>query len=164
MLLILNFQHQQHLLVMQPAKEISFKKFIPGIFWLIVILILIMIPANDLPKSEFLFKIDFDKFVHAGIFGLLAVLFCWPFYKTAIPKKIKINYFVLIVLLTSVFGFGTELIQKYWGHGRSYDLMDWVADSFGALCAYFFCAKFFTRNAPLVEKKAKLQFDKKNQL
>jgi len=100
-------------------------------------------PANDIPKSEFLFEINFDKFVHAGIFGLLAILFCWPFYKTTIDRKRKISYFIIIAILTSAFGYGTELIQKYWGHGRSYDLMDWIADSTGAFCAYIFCSIFF---------------------
>ena len=106
-----------------------------------------MMPANDIPKSEFLFEINFDKFVHAGIFGLLAILFCWPFYKTTISRKRKISYFIIIAILTSAFGYGTELIQKYWGHGRSYDLMDWIADSTGAFCAYIFCSIFFARGA-----------------
>lgn len=132
---------------METVKEISFKRFIPGIIWVLVILVLIMMPANDIPKSEFLFEINFDKFVHAGIFGLLAILFCWPFYKTTISRKRKISYFIIIAILTSAFGYGTELIQKYWGHGRSYDLMDWIADSTGAFCAYIFCSIFFARGA-----------------
>jgi VanZ family protein len=141
---------------MEPVKEISFKKFIPGIIWVLVVLVLIMMPANDIPKSEFLFEINFDKFVHAGIFGLLAILFCWPFYKTTIARKRKIIYFITIAILTSAFGYGTELIQKYWAHGRSYDLMDWIADSTGALCAYIFCSLFFTRDAATTRDKPTL--------
>ena len=130
---------------MQPAKQVSFIKFIPGIIWFIVVLTLIWMPGRDIPKSEFLFEIDFDKFVHAGIFGVLAILFCWPFYKTGISSQRKIRYFIVIALLTSAFGYSTELIQKYWAEGRSYDLMDWLADSSGALAAFIFCRKFFTR-------------------
>ncbi len=130
---------------MQPAKEVSFKKFIPAIIWLLVVLILIMIPGKQLPESEFLFEIDFDKFVHVGIFGLLAVLFSWPFYKTTIPKNKKILYFIIIAVLTSAFGYSTELMQKYWAQGRSYSVMDWLADTGGALGAFIFCRIFFTR-------------------
>ena len=130
---------------MQPAKQVSFIKFIPGIIWLTVVLTLIWMPGRDIPKSEFLFEIDFDKFVHAGIFGLVVILFCWPFYKTDISRQKKIRYFIIIALLTSAFGYGTELIQKYWAEGRSYDLMDWLADSSGAIGAFIFCGKFFTR-------------------
>ena len=130
---------------MQSEKEVSLKKFIPAILWLVVVLILIMIPGKQLPESEFLFEIDFDKFVHVGIFGLLAVLFSWPFYKTAIPKNKKIIYFIIIAILISAFGYTTELMQKYWAQGRSYSLMDWLADSGGALGAFIFCSLFFTR-------------------
>lgn len=130
---------------MQTTKEISFKKFIPGILWLVVILVLILMPGKQIPESEFLFKIDFDKFVHVCIFGLLALLFSWPFYKTAIAKNKKIFYFFTIALLTSLFGYTTELMQKYWAEGRSYSLMDWLADTGGALGAFIFCRIFFTR-------------------
>ena len=132
-------------MLMQPAKEVSLKKFIPAILWLVVVLILVMIPGKQLPESEFLFEIDFDKFVHVGIFGLLAILFSWPFYNTTIPKNKKILYFIIIALSTSAFGYITELMQKYWAQGRSYSLMDWLADSGGALGAFIFCSIFFTR-------------------
>jgi VanZ family protein len=128
---------------MQQAKAVSLKKFTPGIIWFVVVLVLIWLPGKDLPESEFLFKIDFDKFVHVGMFGLLTLLFCWPFYKTDVPRQKLIRYFIIIALLASAFGYGCELIQKYWAEGRSYDLMDWIADSVGALAAYIFCRKFF---------------------
>ena len=128
---------------MQAENKVSVKKFIPGIIWLGVVLTLVIIPGKELPESEFLFKINFDKFVHVGIFGLLAVLFCWPFYKTNIDSKKKIRNFIIIALLTSVFGYCTELMQKYWAEGRTYDLMDWLADSTGALGAFVFCRMFF---------------------
>ncbi len=130
---------------MQPISQLSFKKFIPAILWLIVILVLVLIPGNQLPESEFLFKIDFDKFVHAGIFGLLVVLSCWPFYKTTIPRNKKINWFIAIALFTSAFGYSTELMQKYWAQGRNYDLMDWLADSAGALGGYIFTRLVFLK-------------------
>jgi VanZ family protein len=70
-------------------------------------------------------------------------LVCWPFYKINIDSKKKIRYFIIIALLTSVFGYCTELMQKYWAEGRTYDLMDWLADSTGALGAFVFCRLFF---------------------
>jgi VanZ family protein len=130
---------------MQAVNKVAFKKFIPGIIWLGVVLGLVMIPGKQLPESEFLFEIDFDKFVHVGIFGLLAVLFCWPFYKTDTSRKNRIIYFIVIALLTSAVGYCTELMQKYWAEGRSYDLMDWLADSTGALGAFIFSRIVFLK-------------------
>lgn len=130
---------------MQSAKELSFKKFIPGIIWFIVVVILTTMPGKDIPQSGLFFK-NFDKVVHVGIFGLLALLFCWPFYKTSATNQKKIRYFIIIALLTSAFGYSIELIQKYWAEGRGYDLMDWLADSAGALGAFIFSRIVFTRN------------------
>jgi len=130
---------------MQSAKGVSLKKYIPAVVWFIFVLILIWIPGNDLPHSEFLFEINFDKFVHVGIFGLLAVLFCWPFYNSEVPRNKKIIYFIIIAILTSVFGYCTELIQKYWAIGRSYDIMDWLADTVGAIGAFIFCRIYFVK-------------------
>ena len=131
---------------MQAVNKVAFKKFIPGIIWLGVVLGLVMIPGKQLPESEFLFEIDFDKFVHVGIFGLLAVLFCWPFYKTVTSRKKRVVYFIIIALLTSAVGYCTELMQKYWAEGRSYDLMDWLADSTGALGGFIFSRIVFLKN------------------
>ena len=75
---------------MQTTTEVLFKKFIPGIIWLLFVLVLIWIPGKDLPHSEFLFEINFDKLVHAGIFGMLGILLCWPVYNTTIARNKKI--------------------------------------------------------------------------
>lgn len=129
---------------MQPANKISFAKFLPGIAWFIVIYILITLPGKDIPKSTFLDEISFDKIVHMGIFGLLTVFFCWPFYKSDLIIEKRAKYFIMIALLTSAWGYSTELIQKFRPElGRTYDLFDWAADSIGALIGYIFSRKKF---------------------
>ncbi len=129
---------------MQSINKIAFKKFIPGITWFIIIFVLVTFPGNDIPKISFLDEISFDKLVHIGMFGILTILFCWPFYKSQIAIKKKIKYFIIIAILTSAWGYGTELIQKFWIEiGRSYDLYDWAADSIGAIAGYIFSRKKF---------------------
>lgn len=56
-------------------------------------------------------------------------------------KKIAIK----IALATCVWALTTELIQKYFIPGRSYDLFDWAADSFGILLAFTWCWKKYLR-------------------
>ena len=129
---------------MQPTTKIPFKKFIPGIVWFIIVYILVTLPGKDIPQSGFLDEISFDKIVHMGMFSVLTVLFCWPFYKTNIPVEKKIKYFITIALLASAWGYTTELIQKFWvSIHRDYELLDWVADSLGALIGYIFSRKKF---------------------
>ena len=67
--------------------KISFKKFIPGIAWFFIVLVLICLPGKEIPKVGWLININFDKAVHVGVFGLLTILFCRPFYKSSFNKK-----------------------------------------------------------------------------
>jgi VanZ family protein len=121
--------------------KISFKKFIPGIAWFFIVLIIMCLPGTDIPEIEWLSGINFDKLVHIGTFGLLVILFCWPFYNSTFNNKERLQYFIKIAFAVSVWGLTTEFIQKYFISGRAFDLMDWAADSFGALIAYLFCKK-----------------------
>ncbi len=123
--------------------KISFKKFIPGITWFFFVLFLICLPGSKFPEADWLDKIYFDKWVHAGLFALLTVLFCWPFYKSSFNSNERLQYFVKIAISVSLWGLTTEIIQKYFISGRAFDITDWVADSFGALIAFWFCRKKF---------------------
>ncbi|MCW3092087.1 MAG: hypothetical protein JWP81_3156 [Ferruginibacter sp.] len=116
----------------------------PGIAWFFVVLVLLCLPGQDIPSVNWLSKIFFDKWVHTGIFGLLALLFMMPFAFSSMENKEKLQYFIRIAIATSLWGLTTEFIQKYWIPGRSFDLFDWAADSLGAFTAFIFCIKKYT--------------------
>ena len=125
--------------------KISFKKkFIPGIAWFFVVLILMCLPGDDLPPPGWLQIIFFDKWVHMAIFGCLVFLFCWPFYNSVFNNSQRKYYFIKITLAVSIWGLALEFIQKYFIPGRSFDLFDWAADSAGALIAFFICKRIFS--------------------
>jgi VanZ family protein len=126
--------------------KVSFIKFIPGIAWFFIILVLICLPNNEIPKIGWLTNINFDKAVHVGIFGVLTVLFCWPFYNSSLPNKERLHYFIKIAIATSIWGLATEFIQQFFVPGRSFDLLDWAANSLGALIAFWFCKKRFIKD------------------
>ncbi len=114
--------------------KLSIKKFMPGIAWFFVVLFLICLPGSDLPTStDWLNKIYFDKWVHAGMFGLLTFFFISPIKESVLPSISKKLYVTLIVLVVIAWGLTTEFIQKYYIPGRSFDPLDWMADSFGSL-------------------------------
>lgn len=130
-------------------KKLSFKKFIPGIAWFFLVLYVMCLPGKDIPQINWLANINFDKLVHIGTFGLLCILFCWPFYYSSFSNKKRIQYFIKIAIATSIWGLTIEFIQKYLVTGRDFDLIDWAADSIGALIAFWFCKrKFIKPNAP----------------
>jgi len=115
------------------------KRFIPGIAWFFLVLVLICLPGKELPDvNDWLSKIYFDKWVHTGLFAVLAFLFMRPFLRSTLSPGEKWNWVIKIALATCAWGITTELIQKYFIVGRSFDLFDWAADSLGALLALLY--------------------------
>lgn len=135
-------------------KEISIKKFIPGIAWFFLVLILIITPGYKLPKADkWMIEISFDKLIHMGIFAMLAFLFMYPIVKSALPRKEKWYYCIKIAISTTIWGLGTELIQKFFVPSRSFDLTDLLGDGIGAVAALIFCRIYYLKQ-PSPEKAA----------
>ncbi len=117
------------------------KEFLPAILWFVVVLVLLCVPGKDMPESRFPLP-NADKLVHCFMFGLMAFLFCRPFlvsdFPTSSRKKI---IFLFIALAVSLWGLATEFIQKYLVLNRDFELLDWLADSLGALGVYLIIPK-----------------------
>ncbi|HRD58258.1 MAG TPA: hypothetical protein PK504_09430, partial [Ferruginibacter sp.] len=80
--------------------KIRFYTFLPGIAWFFIVLVLIAMPGRDVPGNSFLEKINFDKFVHAGIFGLMVILFVRPIAMSEIDATEKRKYYFQITIFT----------------------------------------------------------------
>jgi hypothetical protein len=122
-------------------KKIKFKKFWPGIAWFLFTGVLVFLPGNDIPKTSLLDLMYFDKFVHASIFGGLTLSFCLPFFKSHFSFQEKIHHFIRISLAAIVWGITVEVIQHYFIPGRTFDLLDWAADSFGVIVGFWVAFK-----------------------
>jgi len=111
-------------------------KHTPALLWTILILILISIPGNMLPKEEKTFIPNLDKLIHATLFG--SFVFLWSIYYAT--RKEKNNHsnsrFVLILIIACLYGVATELMQKYLIPNRDYDIFDIMADSIGAVLGF----------------------------
>jgi VanZ family protein len=126
--------------------KIPFRKFLPGIAWFFVVGILTLMPGRDVPQVGWLEFKNFDKLVHAALFGGLTLLFCLPFFRSRLSPRQKLNYFIRIALASIIWGITVEIIQKYFIPGRNFDLRDWAADSLGALIALWLCVRFQKRS------------------
>ena len=122
------------------------KKFIPGIAWFFLVTFLLCLPGSDLPTVEDWFnKIYFDKWVHVGLFVVLAFLFMLPFVRSTLGLQQKWHWVIRIAIAASLWGITSEVIQKYFIPGRSFDLFDWAADSLGSIIALVFCKMRFLK-------------------
>jgi len=118
------------------SKKIPFKYFLPGIAWFFVVAILTLMPASDVPQVSWMDNIpNFDKLVHAGLFGGLAFLFALPLLKSHFSQKQKLNYSIRISLAAIVWGITIEFLQKFYVPSRDFDLLDWAADIVGVIIA-----------------------------
>lgn len=125
-----------------PFREIGLIKFMPGIAWFIFVLILTIIPGDDLPNNKWLSTINFDKMVHVGLWLVMVLLFCYPFKSLLqLTGKEKMRYFLWFAVLGSLWGLSVEFIQKFFVAGRSFDLFDWAGDSLGSVAAWLIARK-----------------------
>ena len=125
---------------------ISLKKFLPGIAWFFLVLILICLPGDDLPKTDdWMSAIYFDKWVHAGLFAILTFLFMRPVYKSNLSKNEKLSFVIKIALALCVWGITTEFIQKFFIVGRAFDILDWAADGAGVMFALIACRRLYLK-------------------
>lgn len=116
----------------------------PAIIWSAIILVLLIIPGQDLP-NERTFKIPgFDKLVHFGIFSLFVVLWCWGVVHKALSGP-SIYKFLLITAIGVLFGYAMELVQKTLVSHRDYDLWDAFADAMGCVIGLIISMKMFAK-------------------
>lgn len=125
-------------------KKDGYKKFIPGIAWFFLTLIAISIPGKELPKfGPWFEQISVDKLIHTFLFGMLAALWMLPVALSTVNIQNKTHWFIKVTIATAIWGLAAELIQKYFIPMRSYDLVDLLANTLGAVVAFvYFKVKF----------------------
>jgi VanZ family protein len=92
-------------------------------------------PGSDIPSYPILDQIDFDKFVHCGLFACLVFLFSFPFKQ----RYLKLNFlYIFIAVAALAYGVGMEYVQKYFTSDRDFDVLDMVADGVGCLLGFLY--------------------------
>jgi len=122
--------------------RIPFHKFLPGIAWFFVVMVLICLPGEDIPGNSMFELLQFDKFAHTSIFGLLVILLIRQIAMSGLNKKVKLHYYIRIAISVAIWGLATEFIQLFFIPGRDFDLLDFVADATGCALAYLFSKNY----------------------
>lgn len=110
-----------------------------AVCWTLLILILISIPGNVLPKEETFGVPDADKLIHSFLFGIFVWLWCLYYYRRGIRGRKLATVFFFVFLISMAYGAGTEFIQKYFIPMRDFTLGDIIADIMGAGVGYGIC-------------------------
>lgn len=131
----------------------------PAIGWTIIILLLTLFPASDIPDTPFNRIPYFDKMVHAGIFAVFVILWYAAFHKylsaTQHERSRRFQPLTLlaqIILVAIVLGVLIEIIQKDWKFiHRDFDWYDWLADTLGAFFGGAIANEIFRIKSPVKE-------------
>jgi VanZ family protein len=112
-----------------------FKYNIPGILWAIIILILLGLPGSDLPDASFINIPQFDKLVHAGLFGILVFLLARGFYLQHRFDNLTKHFIQFSFLISVFYGGLTEILQGRVFPDRTSDIFDFISDVAGSAIA-----------------------------
>lgn len=114
-----------------------------SILWAIVMCLLLLLPASDLPSEPFF--PGFDKLVHTGCFYLLTTLILFGRLVDTKRRATKIKTFIIVFLIASFFAFFTEGAQLYLTNTRQADWWDIFADYIGIGMALLSYLLFYNR-------------------
>lgn len=107
----------------------------PAIIWSVIVFLLLAMPPLSLNNKTNIEVSGLDKVTHFFLFGLLVYL--WGYYlKATTAEQQKLNRNLLfITIVTSLYGIAMEFVQDW--VGRDFDVWDMVADTAGAVAAFF---------------------------
>jgi VanZ family protein len=110
---------------------IIFRFYKPAI-WVVIITILCLMPADEMPRITAFTIPHFDKLVHAGMYFILVIFLVKPLQSVKIPVVFPSLIFSIIV------GSSIEVLQFYITSTRSADFYDIFADFAGAIIGLIF--------------------------
>lgn len=117
----------------------------PAIGWFLLCTVLLCLPGSRFPKYNWLSQIQFDKWVHIGLFSILVVLICWGYWSRKKEEAPLFNSFILIAVLATLYGIGMEFVQDGLIPNRSFDVGDIWADAGGSLLGAWFSYRQFIK-------------------
>ncbi|MGZ5220061.1 MAG: VanZ family protein [Chitinophagaceae bacterium] len=119
--------------------------FLPAIGWVILSTVLMTLPASAFPREKWYTQIPmFDKWVHLGLFGVMAVLLCWGVYKEKKSRKLKQD-FIRMGVICLIYGITMEFVQRFLIPNRSFDIGDIIADGAGAAGGVVYSVKAYIK-------------------
>ncbi|MFT3949790.1 MAG: VanZ family protein [Agriterribacter sp.] len=111
----------------------------PALLWSMAIFILLVIPGRELPQGPEVPSLD--KIIHAFLFGMQVWLWC-TYFKRAEKFPRLSGVFLLILILSSLYGIGMEYVQKYFVTNRAFELGDIIADIAGSAIGWLIAFKY----------------------
>jgi len=125
----------------RPVWLVWLRAWAPALLWGLLIFRLSAIPGDELPPLP---GWNFDKLVHACVYGVLGALSWWGARGTFARARSLAQQVAIATTLTAVYGVTDELHQAFTPH-RSPDPFDVMADTLGGLLGALLCVAIVAR-------------------
>lgn len=107
-------------------------KVMMAVLWTAFIISALVSAPSDIPKFQWLTFPGVDKVIHITLFLVEGFLVSW-----SILRSRSVVMAAMIVAFCVILGGGLELIQYQFIDGRSGDILDLLADAFGAVMGVY---------------------------
>jgi VanZ family protein len=115
-------------------------RLILAVLWTAFIFYALLSEPSEVPKYWWLTLPGVDKIIHAVLFGIEAALIQWSSAGRGWKHSMPLNLACCILL-----GGGLEWLQYRFVEGRSGDVLDLLADAFGAALVLLVWRKLFRK-------------------
>ncbi len=113
------------------------QSLLPSVLWAAVIAFLLFSSGDQVPRWSLFQRIpQFDKIVHALLFGILAWLLLYGFEQQQKFRHQRLGSVLAALSLGLLYGGLTETLQYLLPSGRTADFMDFLADAAGIFAAF----------------------------
>jgi len=111
------------------------RKYLKSIVIALIILILSLIPTNQINDTQLINVPHADKIVHFCMYAFLAFIL---YYESYCIKKYHTIFLITATSMVVSYGFIIELLQKFATQYRSFELADAFVNTLGAIAGSLF--------------------------
>lgn len=105
-------------------------------FIVTALIVYLSLDANPLDVGHFKFFEGFDKIVHFVMYWGCGIVYLLDYAKFKYPHHCHLNVELALTAMAMLLGLLMEIMQLLLANGRSFDVLDWVADVAGAVVAF----------------------------
>ena len=105
---------------------------LPGT-WAALILVLTLLPPEDMPGTPTWKLLSFDTAAHAFVFGVLVVLSVFSLRRQAQAPTLRAAALTVAIIGSTLFGGLIEVLQSSMNLGRQGEWTDLLSDGIGAV-------------------------------
>jgi len=118
------------------------RAIVPALTWFVITTVLLCLPGSTFPKENWFDKVWLDKWIHIGLFSIMACLWCRV---AASNEGNRMGAFLRMGIYFFLYGIAMEFVQKFFIPNRSFDIADIAADGAGCILGVLLSIRLYIK-------------------